>query len=1375
MARRRLWACLAFTSLIVSAQAGALDDFTNNLFSDLAPVLALFGERATMQFMSQSLGWADCIALAMAPLGIITIIVSAIRVGGPMRLKAIIGRAKENTSVAEMELMSSTSREVCELYNGESIVRCQGLAPVWEYICLVPRGDNAKDLAKRNSKTSGRIHFKTLEQAITDGLLSLEGTRDSKLEGQTQPTDNGLSTSVSVVEDEFNAGSTVVRRGMRRTRAWFPRGRGNASASTESNIELGNISQHPIHGSSNGTTVGSTTETGLQSSKVTPADDPLDGASMIVIRNTGPEAPNISLNLSESHSRTAIRIVAVMGIILQLGVLAFFAVMTYPSYIRNDFKKDDEAVPEHAFPLAASGTILLVAGLLLCARVVESSTHEQRYKPTEGYEIRLYWLQQGQTVSDQVFESFATFPSLPRTEIITSRRSKDYGEGKDNKTLQLMAIIGVLIGLVGFVIQFVGLRAMNAAASLAQLAAVGAMTIARALVRPGFASSFEKSRLLAGFEIDWLAWKLVKEQHVWETNESSIKETQPTEPESPNDGTAEDTVSSPLSRHREKGKANQHDIPGTWAVVTGWGSRYHPLEAVQENFSRPQSGSRLLDVRRELAKLANFQRETSKTALNLAHAMETTMSILYPTGTGVDGTSDFLWNIDVIHNGLISTPISNPAMSLQLRLAHKGKSWKVLADDVDAVLSLWAYTARGADQEFELSQGTENFKHVNSENDSWLRNKIYPASLRILCPADNDMRDQMCKDLSLWAPKAMQTMFNITDYRLPREDKDEIYDVPKKFQASRIVGFNPQKRPFSDVPRGEREFWRTRDSVSELLPQRSERAHWAIETQETLDLLYAKDLLYSFFCSVAQTLRSPVRGRAEIENILIDITWRNVLRSNLRLCVLKHGDLNKLIETFIDLELGSEIEATLSLLLPLSFWDKAPVPFAIFDVLCEEKIKARKAQNWELLFLDHDDLNSVKLHKEVQLGRAFFLHLFFFLIEHAQDAQDELWLINVEGRKLDQEAESHQPDGWSSDMTPGQRKNLDQHFRKHRTALLTCLRILGNDELFEDLQTLYTHQDRHQGFLHYLREPRDIEHDVEQSETRLCHRFHARKCLPWRQRKDPPDLSAKLPQRFNMTSVHLEAMKINGNPATCRKDIPWINQPDASGSTPLHHAARTESLNMVEYLIKNGADVNSRDFRGYTPLHYACGYRDDNVIIPLTDAGATFDVQGTDGAFPLHVAAGEGNVAVLAHLNRISSSTYQQIIHGLEGIEWKAKDFHGRLAVHWAVVGGHWGAVEELFAFVNETDNYGWTALHLAILHGKDEIVRNICRLSKKKNQVSVDLEKMDTEGRTALHLARIKGNSGAADTLIEAGAAPDPQHYLPAMKLLQRHRHHDF
>jgi hypothetical protein len=76
-----------------------------------------------MQFMSQAMDWVDCIALAMAPLGIVTILVSAIRVSGPQWLKAIIGRGRENTAAAEMELMSSTSKEVCELFNSNSFIR----------------------------------------------------------------------------------------------------------------------------------------------------------------------------------------------------------------------------------------------------------------------------------------------------------------------------------------------------------------------------------------------------------------------------------------------------------------------------------------------------------------------------------------------------------------------------------------------------------------------------------------------------------------------------------------------------------------------------------------------------------------------------------------------------------------------------------------------------------------------------------------------------------------------------------------------------------------------------------------------------------------------------------------------------------------------------------------------------------------------------------------------------------------------------------------------------------------------------------------------------------------------------------------------------
>ena len=123
------------------AAADGGDDFSNNLFSDMAPILALFGEQVAKQFMSQSMGWADNILFAMASLGVITAIVGAIRVAGPPFLKIIVGRARENRAAAEVDLMSSTSHDVCELWNGQMVVRMMGSPPVLELVSLPSRKD----------------------------------------------------------------------------------------------------------------------------------------------------------------------------------------------------------------------------------------------------------------------------------------------------------------------------------------------------------------------------------------------------------------------------------------------------------------------------------------------------------------------------------------------------------------------------------------------------------------------------------------------------------------------------------------------------------------------------------------------------------------------------------------------------------------------------------------------------------------------------------------------------------------------------------------------------------------------------------------------------------------------------------------------------------------------------------------------------------------------------------------------------------------------------------------------------------------------------------------------------------------------------------
>jgi hypothetical protein len=100
----------------------------------------------------------------MAPLGILTAIIGAIRVGGPPRLKALIGRARENRASAELDFMSSTSHEVCELWNGDGIIRTMGNGKVNQILFLEDHKDDDKNFG-----------LYTLSLAKHEGLMERTG------------------------------------------------------------------------------------------------------------------------------------------------------------------------------------------------------------------------------------------------------------------------------------------------------------------------------------------------------------------------------------------------------------------------------------------------------------------------------------------------------------------------------------------------------------------------------------------------------------------------------------------------------------------------------------------------------------------------------------------------------------------------------------------------------------------------------------------------------------------------------------------------------------------------------------------------------------------------------------------------------------------------------------------------------------------------------------------------------------------------------------------------------------------------------------------------------------------------------------------------
>ncbi|KAK0737454.1 hypothetical protein B0T21DRAFT_410905 [Apiosordaria backusii] len=115
------------------ASSDQWDDFTNNFATDLAPIITLFGEQATKQFLSESTSFWENILFGVAPLGIITALVSVIRVYGNASLKAFIGRAQEAPGQAEAELCSSTSDDVCELWSNDGICRVFGRPKIIEF------------------------------------------------------------------------------------------------------------------------------------------------------------------------------------------------------------------------------------------------------------------------------------------------------------------------------------------------------------------------------------------------------------------------------------------------------------------------------------------------------------------------------------------------------------------------------------------------------------------------------------------------------------------------------------------------------------------------------------------------------------------------------------------------------------------------------------------------------------------------------------------------------------------------------------------------------------------------------------------------------------------------------------------------------------------------------------------------------------------------------------------------------------------------------------------------------------------------------------------------------------------------------------------
>ncbi|KAH8724025.1 hypothetical protein GQ44DRAFT_619201, partial [Phaeosphaeriaceae sp. PMI808] len=403
--------------LVSGVRADTWDDFANNLATDLAPLLALFGEQVTKQYLSESVTRIDNFIFAMAPLGILTAVVSAIRVCGSASLRAFIGRAQEGGGNAEAELCSSTSRDVCELYHNGGIARVFGRPKVLEL-----------------------VH----NPQATDFYPGADSKVDSKPTCGVHTFQGYFANDVAKEWEECLKTKT--------------RNRGTEEPSPK------NLRHAPN--------------------------------------------PNLSLNIGiKKHHPFVFWIAATLGFLLQASVMVFGMLATY----KLDLRKNGRPPPPWAFPLTLTGTTLLCSGMFFCAVLIERSTEERVFKRKEPFISAFYWLQPGnQVVGDQTFDAFAYSDSgRPITEYITSWKATP-SEGWFT-AFTVWAAVGTT--MCGFVLQFVGLRAMHSAVSIFQLAAILSMSIIRASLRTRRLDKHNNCLghvpdLIVGHELDWLTLRM---------------------------------------------------------------------------------------------------------------------------------------------------------------------------------------------------------------------------------------------------------------------------------------------------------------------------------------------------------------------------------------------------------------------------------------------------------------------------------------------------------------------------------------------------------------------------------------------------------------------------------------------------------------------------------------------------------------------------------------------------------------------------------------------------------------------------------------------------------------------------------------------------
>ncbi|XP_073512471.1 protein phosphatase 1 regulatory subunit 12C isoform X4 [Phyllobates terribilis] len=198
-----------------------------------------------------------------------------------------------------------------------------------------------------------------------------------------------------------------------------------------------------------------------------------------------------------------------------------------------------------------------------------------------------------------------------------------------------------------------------------------------------------------------------------------------------------------------------------------------------------------------------------------------------------------------------------------------------------------------------------------------------------------------------------------------------------------------------------------------------------------------------------------------------------------------------------------------------------------------------------------------------------------------------------------------------------------------------------------------------------------------------------------------------------------------------------IDSTNTDGISALHQACIDENLEVVEFLVNHGANVNQADNEGWTPLHVAasCGYME--IAEYLLKHSANIAAVNSDGDVPLDIAEDDCMETLLrAEITKRgidieAAKREEEEVMLQDARQWlnagNMEDIRhpktGAGALHVAAAKGYIEIMRLLLQAnfdPNVRDKDGWTPLHAAAHWGVEEacrlLVENFCDMSALNN-----------------------------------------------------------